>query len=330
MKPKITVVVSSLNGAGRIEGTLNSLKKQTYGNLEVIVIDDGSNDGTWKIISRYPFRKLRNEKNMGLAFSRNRGIEEAMGEIVAFTDDDCLADRNWASELARAYEENSDVNAVGGRIEPFSTNTLLEKYTYYTKHPIYTHSTQFSSGGRIANYLRNLVSSNRNELVHKQKLSSLMGANSSYKRELLLKAGKYDPEFRAYGDDWELNIRLRKVGMNAIYCDRAIIHHRHRIEPKAFVRHMFRYGYVYPKIAKKHRELRFLPRPLPLLFFVSLPLSLFGAWFLPLIVPLIYYLKDMAYTLFRLKKPGLFLTLPAIDMIREFSYFFGSLWGLIK
>jgi len=157
-----------------------------------------------------------------------------------------------------------------------------------------------------------------------------MGLNSSYKKDIILKAGMHEPGLKR-GVDWDLNMKLRKIGLNAVYCDKAIIYHKHRIGFKAFVKHMFAYGKAYPKICKLHPEVRFLPRPLPLIFILFFPIGyLANIWYLPLIVILLYYLKDLPYTLFKLKSISLFLTMPIIDFLREFFYLIGSFWGLLK
>ena len=184
INPKISVIVCTYNGEKRITHLLDSLKKQTYKNLEIVIVDDGSSDGTSDIVKKYPFRLIRHRTNRGLADSRNTGIKSSKGDIIIFTDDDCVADKNWVREIAKCYSKNRDINAAGGRIEPYSLNTYFEKYEYYGKQPIYSHSTSFGSGGRIKNYLSRMFSTRKNKLKDGQKLSSVMGLNSSYKREI--------------------------------------------------------------------------------------------------------------------------------------------------
>jgi len=328
--PKVSIVVCTYNGAGRIKHLLDSLKNQTCKNLEIIIVDDGSTDGTSDIVNKYPFKLVRHDINKGLADSRNTGIKNSKGEIIVFTDDDCVADKNWIKEIVSYYQKNPDTNAVGGRVEPYSTDTFLEKYAYYSKHPIYIHPTGHASKSRTKSYLKNIFGPKQKALKDGQKLSGLMGLNSSYKKDIILKAGMHEPGLRR-GVDWDLNTKLRRIGLNAVYCDKAIIYHKHRIGFKAFVKHMFAYGKAYPKICRLHPEVRFLPRPLPLIFILFFPVGyLLNIWYLPLIVILLHYLKDLPYTLFRLKSFSLFLTMPIIDFLRELFYLIGSFWGLLK
>ena len=158
-----------------------------------------------------------------------------------------------------------------------------------------------------------------------------MGLNSSYKKKMIVKAGMHHPGIKR-GIDWDLNTKMRKVGLNAIYCDKAIIQHKHRIDLKAFLKHMYSYGKVYWQTHKFHpKEVRFLPRPLPLLFILFFPIGyVLNIWYLPLVIIMIYYLKDIAYTLFRLKSIRMFLAMPMIDFLRELTYLLGSIRGMFR
>ncbi len=332
--PKVSVVVCTYNGAGRIKSLLDSLKKQTYKNLEIIIVDDGSTDGTSDIVNKkYPQFKLEiNEENKGLGYSRKIGVDKSKGKIIVFTDDDCVADKNWIDEIVKCYQNpKTKPNAVGGRIEPYSLETYFEKYDYYARHPIFFHPTyEYNRKGRIKSYLGKMFSMEKEIPEDCQKLIAVMGLNSSYEKDIILKVGGIDPNLRR-GVDFDLNVRLNDAGiLNAVYCDKAIIHHKHRIGFKAFVKHVFAYGKAYMEVWRKRKSVKFLPRPLPLLFILFFLGYFINIWYLPLIVILFYYLKELPYTLFTLKSVSLFITMPFIDFLREFFYLMGNLWGLLK
>lgn len=328
--PKVSVVVCTYNGADKIKSLLDSLKKQTYKNLDIVIVDDGSTDKTSEITKKYPFTLIRNTTNRGLADSRNIGVKNSKGEILVFTDDDCIADKNWIKEIVNCYKKNPNVNGVGGRVEPYSIDTMLEKYAHYSKHPIYIHPTAHDSKGRVKSYLSSIFGVKQKTLKHGQHLSGLMGLNSSYKKDIILKVGMHEKGIRR-GVDMDLWAKLRRDGlMNAIYCDKAIIQHKHRIGFKAFLKHMYSYGKVYWQTHKLHpKEVRFLPRPLPLLFVLFFPIGyLLNIWYFPLVIILIYYLKDLAYTIFKLRSLNMFITMPIIDFLRELAYFAGTIRGM--
>src|SRR5438132_126654 len=97
--PKISVVVSTFNGAATIRDTLAGLEHLDYPDFEVIVVNDGSTDATPQIASEYRVR-LITTRNQGLSAARNIGIRASTGEIVAFIDDDAYPDLHWLRFLA--------------------------------------------------------------------------------------------------------------------------------------------------------------------------------------------------------------------------------------
>src|SRR5207245_5624913 len=99
--PKVSVVVSSLNGASTIRDTLTGLEQLDYPDYEVIVVTDGSTAATPQIASQYQVR-LITTKNQGLSAARNIGIRAATGDIVAFIDDDAYPEMHWLRFLALA------------------------------------------------------------------------------------------------------------------------------------------------------------------------------------------------------------------------------------
>ena len=110
--PKFSVVVCIYNGAKTIRDTMEGLMKLDYPDYEVIVVNDGSEDETAEIVSKYDV-KLIGTENKGLSSARNTGMHESTGEIVAYIDDDAYPDPQWLRYLAVAYM-NSDHAGIGG------------------------------------------------------------------------------------------------------------------------------------------------------------------------------------------------------------------------
>jgi hypothetical protein len=92
--PLVSVVVCTHNGSGIISQCLDGLKELEYPNFEVIIVNDGSTDSTAEIVKEYGF-KLINIEHQGLSQARNVGLKNAMGEIVAYIDDDAKPDPHW-------------------------------------------------------------------------------------------------------------------------------------------------------------------------------------------------------------------------------------------
>ena len=112
--PLVSVVVAAYNASETLEACLQSLQDLDYPNFEVLVVDDGSQDDTAAIASKFPqFNCIGLGTNRGLSAARNTGIRNASGSIIAFTDADCEVDSNWLHWLVHAFEQN-DWAAVGG------------------------------------------------------------------------------------------------------------------------------------------------------------------------------------------------------------------------
>lgn len=111
--PRVSVIVCSHNGAATLRGCLASLQALNYSNYEVILVDDGSTDGTPRIASNFSLVRTARQGHGGLGVARNVGAVEATGEIVAYADADCVVDADWLHHLISAMH-HQDVDAIGG------------------------------------------------------------------------------------------------------------------------------------------------------------------------------------------------------------------------
>ncbi|MEX1323715.1 MAG: glycosyltransferase, partial [Synechococcaceae cyanobacterium] len=111
--PKVSVVVCAYNADRTIDTCLAALEKVRYPDYEVIVVNDGSTDGTLEICRKYPYIRLICQENKGLSVARNVGLDAATGEIVAYTDADCDVDPDWITYLVHGFRITGQV-AVGG------------------------------------------------------------------------------------------------------------------------------------------------------------------------------------------------------------------------
>lgn len=122
---ELSVIICSYNRAVSLGNTLTGIGDMTGLNgldWEVLVVDNGSEDNTAEVVTRFgrsgpfPVRYVREEQR-GLSFARNRGVSEARGALLAFTDDDVLVDRLWAANIVKAFR-TFDPACIGGRIFP--------------------------------------------------------------------------------------------------------------------------------------------------------------------------------------------------------------------
>ena len=111
----ISVIVPAYNAEKTIKGCLEALLNQDYnGNYEIIMVDDGSTDSTADIILSYKTVRLIKQPNAGPAAARNKGASEAKGEIILFTDSDCVPERDWIRMMTEPFEQDMSVIGVKG------------------------------------------------------------------------------------------------------------------------------------------------------------------------------------------------------------------------
>jgi glycosyltransferase involved in cell wall biosynthesis len=113
-KPKISVIIVAHNQKDTIRECLESVLKLDYDNYEVIVVDDSSLDGTAGIAGKFPCQLVTLERHRGAAFARNRGAEQACGDVLFFLDSDVIVARDAASQILRTFQERPAAQGVQG------------------------------------------------------------------------------------------------------------------------------------------------------------------------------------------------------------------------
>ncbi len=128
----ITVIIVTRNRAGWLKEALESLVKQKRQPDEVIVVDNASADNTKQTALAFtPSLNLKYlyEPTRGIPFARNTGISNATSDIVAFIDDDCIADENWLNYLERPFIKDPAIGVVGGELTHFKiSNGPVEEF----------------------------------------------------------------------------------------------------------------------------------------------------------------------------------------------------------
>ena len=122
----ISVVVPFHNSEAWVEACIRALLNQTYseGRCEYIFVDNGSTDGSAAIVRRYPAVRLLSEAKRGSYAARNRGLQEAAGQIVAFTDSDCVPRPDWLEQIARNMRDPGVEIVLGRREFPAGSRAM--------------------------------------------------------------------------------------------------------------------------------------------------------------------------------------------------------------
>ena len=215
--PTIAVLIPAFNEAVHIGACLQSLAQQNYPNnrFEVVVIDNGSTDDTAKLVQDAGVRLLH-EKRKSAYWARNLGIESTASDWVALTDSDCIADRNWLSNLVKCARAN-DAMIVGGlTVYEMLTDTMGNRLLIETHQPEQLRSTIENS-------------------------HCVAGGNMFVKRAAFDQYGLF--KVVRSGSDIEFSKRVHKNGHAVFFAEDAIIRHQCDLSDREYLRRSFRIRY---------------------------------------------------------------------------------------
>ncbi|MEO0453179.1 MAG: glycosyltransferase [Verrucomicrobiota bacterium] len=215
--PKFSIIVCTYNGSRTLKQTLESLSTLRYPDFEVIIINDGSTDGTADILSSDSNYGVITQENQGLSVARNRGADEATGEILVYTDDDCMPDTDWLFHLADTFQ-STEFAAVGGpNLSPPAAQ--WRQATVAAAPGVPTHV-----------------------LLTDMEAEHIPGCNFAIRREALESIGGFDPIYRKAGDDVDLCWRLRDAGYQIGFNPSAMVWHHRRSTIADYLKQQHGYG----------------------------------------------------------------------------------------
>lgn len=277
-KPFVSVVLCCYNGADVLPDALQALTVQKYsGEFEIIVVDDGSSDSTYEVAKSFKdVRVIRNKQNKGLAGSRNVGIKAAKGEIVAFTDDDCRPHDNWIQQLVAGYTKQ--VSGVGGEVESAPPDNVVLRYLDESKplKPLEnTLATSKKLTYRLGLYLKGLAGKLPKPQSGKRSVYSLVGANMSFRKEVLEAVGLFDEKFRFGGEEEDLCKRIDELRPGTLYFNpSAKISHQYERSLRDTLRRSQAYGKGSARMFRKHKDINPVIYPFPPVIAASVLLGL--------------------------------------------------------
>jgi GT2 family glycosyltransferase len=178
---------------------------------ELIIVDNNSSDNTKEIIENFINKSDLNvkyviERHQGLSHARNMGIHEAGGNIIAFTDDDCIVDRYWITSISKEFHSGESIAGIGGRV------LLYNKMDRPVSIRVYEEKIVLSSINRIFNLI--------------------IGCNMAFARPVFDEIGMFDTDFGAgtrlaSAEDSDFLYRAYKKGLKIIYSPDVLVYHNH-------------------------------------------------------------------------------------------------------
>jgi GT2 family glycosyltransferase len=212
----VSVIIVNFNRRAMLAECLQSLAAQTTPPQEIILVDNGSTDGSVDLPALYqnlPIRLICNTSNQGFCAANNQGFAVAKGSLLALLNNDAIADPKWIEELAKAFDDPK-TGMAASKILVYSQRDKIDK----VGHLIYWDGQNRGRG------------TGERDVGQYDAVEEVLwpdGCAAMYRREMIDEIGGFDEEFFAYADDAELGLRGRLAGWNCLYMPAAkVFHHR--------------------------------------------------------------------------------------------------------
>jgi len=209
-----SIIICTHNRGGKLQAFLKSLGEMDKGenlSYEIVIVDNNSTDRTKEIINGFTERTLLNityvfEANQGLSYARNKGVQEARGDILAFTDDDCIPNKDWLINISKKFQADPLLAGIGGRVELYDKRDRA--ITIRTSQEI----SEFKSVDQL--------------------YSLIAGCNMAFRRTVFDEIGVFDPVFGAgtklaSSEDSDFLYRAYKKGFKIKYYPDILVLHNH-------------------------------------------------------------------------------------------------------
>jgi glycosyltransferase involved in cell wall biosynthesis len=222
----VSVIIPAYNAGKTIAQTLEAVLAQADEKVEIIVVDDGSADGTAEIVKRFPVKYLRQE-NQGPASARNLGVINAQTEIILFLDSDCVPQSGWLQAMTAPFA-NPEISGVKGR--------------YITRQK-----------SLVARFVQ-LEFEERYRMLEKRNFIDFVDSYSAgFRKSAFQAVGGFDESFpKADNEDVDLSYKLSKAGCKMVYAPSAVVEHTHPATIVKYLKVKFGRGYWRTVVYRRH------------------------------------------------------------------------------
>jgi hypothetical protein len=214
-KPLVSIVILNWNGKKMTRLCLQSLKKLKFKDYEIIVVDNGSKDGSAKDISQeFPDVKLvRHKRNLGFAAGNNSALDSAKGKYLALLNNDMVVDPQWLTKLIAIIEKDQRIGACGGG-----------RLDWNRENPPHNKKNILRTIKHLNKYTGLPWEENNREKL--ENVDTLSGGVVLIRREIIDKIGFFDKNFFAYAEDRDFFARMSRAGYILKYVPKAYIWHQ--------------------------------------------------------------------------------------------------------
>lgn len=214
---KVSIIIPTWNGRKLLKNCLESLQKQTFKDFDILVVDNGSSDGTVEFVENdYPNIKLIIfKKNTGFAFAVNAGIKASKADYLILVNNDTKLDKRCVEYLVKAAEAQIQVGMVAAKMLNYHNPKLIDSVGDYIDEV--GHANNIGLG-----------ENDGPKFDKPDEVFLVTGGGSLFKRQVFDRIGFFDEDYFAYMEDVDLCFRAQLKGFKGWYEPKAVIYHIHK------------------------------------------------------------------------------------------------------
>ena len=228
--PKISVIVCTYKGSATLVECLDSLCALDYPDYEILLVNDGKDERVHEVALAYEKVKRMPIEHGGLSVARNFGVDGARGEIIVYTDDDCIVEPDWLQWIALGFRNNPRAGCVGGPNIPPEPETTRE-------------AVIAAAPGSACHVL-----------LTDTQAEHLPGCNLAVRKSVFEEVGGFDPIFRTAGDDVDFCWRVIDAGYELGFHPASFVWHYRRATVSAYLKQQLGYGKAEAQLMVKQRD----------------------------------------------------------------------------
>ncbi len=220
-KPLVSIIIPHFNGKEILQNCLASLEKTNYSNLQVILVDNGSTDGSVEYAQREsPWIQIKkNEKNLGYAGGCNSGLEKAQGKYILFLNNDTIVDTEWLAKIVEQCEGDANIAACQPKILSLKNRQLFD-YAGAAGGLMDQYGFPFAKGRIFFT-----IEKDEHQYDKSANIFWASGTACLIRKSVLDEVGYFDEDFFAHMEEIDLNWRFHLAGYKVVSEPLAIVYH---------------------------------------------------------------------------------------------------------
>jgi GT2 family glycosyltransferase len=213
--PQASVIIPNWNGVAHLPGCLDALRRQTFGDYEAIVVDNGSTDGSLELLARrYPeVQAIALPQNLGYAGGCNVGLEAARGAVLVILNNDTEVTFTWLAALLSALDRHPEAGMATPKVLLWDDRTRLHTTGDYVRTDGIPNS-------------RGVWERDEGQYDEPGYVFGASGVAPAYRRAMLDDVGRFDADFGSYCEDVDLSWRAQLAGYRCVYVPDAVLYHK--------------------------------------------------------------------------------------------------------